>query len=271
MKLKLIKSLWGMTGRLEDQIARIAEAGYHGVESVILEGERGQLLKKLLKEHKLQHIVQVFSVGNDVNEHVDTFSEVVEKAKFFEPLLINSQSARDYWTFAQQTAFFHDALEIERKSGVLICHETHRSRAMFSAWSTSALLNEFPELKITADFSHFCCVSETLLQDQAASVAFCGSRARHLHGRIGHIEGPQVNDPRAPEWAENLSAHEAWWREIVAARKNAGAVEFTFTPEFGPLPYMPSLPYTQQPLVDLWDVCLWMAKRFEGKYAEWNR
>ena len=36
----------------------------------------------------------------------------------------------------------------------------------------------------------------------------------------------------------------------------------TFTPEFGPPGYMPTLPYTKQPVADLWELNAWMARRF---------
>ncbi len=94
------------------------------------------------------------------------------------------------------------------------------------------------------------------------------SRADHIHARIGHPEGPQVNDPRAPEWAAQVAAHFGWWDEIVRTRLKAGARYFTFNPEFGPPTYMPTLPHTRQPVADLWDVCLWTAKRFEQRFNE---
>ena len=137
---------------------------------------------------------------------------------------------------------------------------------MFTPWTTAALLRRFPELHLTADFSHFVNVSERLLDDQADNLALCIARARHVHGRVGHEQGPQVNDPRAPEWHTHLALHEAWWDGIVRTRQRAGAATFTFNPEFGPPAYMMTLPHTQQPVTDLWDVCLWMANRFKQRY-----
>jgi hypothetical protein len=64
-----------------------------------------------------------------------------------------------------------------------------------------------------------------------------------------------------------VDCHEAWWDAIVKARMAAGEGTITFTPEFGPEPYMPRLPYTQQPVSDLWEVCLYMAKRFRERFA----
>ncbi|MEK7831241.1 MAG: sugar phosphate isomerase/epimerase, partial [Acidobacteriota bacterium] len=147
-------------------------------------------------------------------------------------------------------------------------HETHRGRPMFTPSATARLLREFPELHINADFSHFANVCESLLEDQQEDMALCISRARHLHGRIGYEEGPQVNDPSAPEWSAQVAAHFGWWDEIVRTRLAAGAEYFTFNPEFGPPNYMATLPHTRQPVADLWEVCLWTAKRFEARFNE---
>ena len=69
-------------------------------------------------------------------------------------------------------------------------------------------------------------------------------RADHIHARIGHPEGPQVNDPRAPEWEAAVKAHFGWWDKIVERKKKAGE-RLTILTEFGPADYMPTMPYTQ--------------------------
>ena len=42
---------------------------------------------------------------------------------------------------------------------------------MFTPRATVKSLKQFPELKITADFSHFTCVCESLLHDQEEDLA----------------------------------------------------------------------------------------------------
>jgi sugar phosphate isomerase/epimerase len=265
MKLNVFKSLWGMTGTLEENIKRVAEAGYAGVETGAPAKEQAENFKRLLKEHKLDYIGMAFTGGDD---HVASLKTQIDALKAFGPIKVTVHSARDGWPFDQQKKYFTEALEIERKSKVEINHETHRGRAMFTPWATAALLKEFPELHIAADYSHFCCVCESLLGDQTVNIALCCQRARHIHGRIGHEEGPQVNDPRAPEWEKHVAAHEGWWETIAKNRKKAKADVLTFTPEFGPPNYMPTLPHTRQAVADLWDVCLYMGNRFKKKFAE---
>lgn len=71
-----------------------------------------------------------------------------------------------------------------------------------------------PQLKLTADYSHWVCVCERFLDDQEEQIRIANRSAIHVHGRIGFPEGPQVNDPRAPENREALQRHEEWWAEI---------------------------------------------------------
>ena len=265
MQLKVYKALWGMCGELESQLIRIKEANYDGVEAGIPAPDQAGLFTRLRKELALGYVAAVFTSGPD---HLDSFRRQLEQAARFEPDLVSSQSAEDSMSFAQQRAFFEGALEAECESGLIVAHETHRQRAMFTPWSTAALCREFPELKLTADYSHWVCVCERFLDDQEAQLRIANCRVIHIHGRIGFPEGPQVNDPRTPENRDALLRHEEWWTQIVKERQQAGAKTFTFNPEFGPPAYMHTLPFTEQPVADLWDVCFWMAERFRARFPE---
>lgn len=268
MQLKLVKSFWGMDGTLPAKMQRIAEAGFVAVEGRPAGIGTVEEFMPLRREFNLEYIPMILTEGATLDAHLTDFRAKVDEALRYEPLAITAHSGKDSWTFAQQKIFFTEALEIERRISIPINHETHRSRAMFTPWTTAALLREFPELHINADFSHWLNVCESRLEDQADNLAWCISRTRHVHGRVGHEQGAQVNDPRAPEWAEYVALHEAWWDEMVRTRQAAGAACFTFNPEFGPPNYMPTLPHSQQPVADLWEVCVWMAERFAARFSQ---
>ncbi|MEH7482511.1 TIM barrel protein [Neobacillus drentensis] len=272
MKVKSIKSLWGMEGSLESQFELIASAGYDGIESPLpnmIEKFFGfpadeKQFRRLLEQYSLQYIAMVFTDG--IN-HAQSFIDQVERAAEWAPIMINSHSARDSMTFEEQAEFFEQALAVEQKVGIPVGHETHRGRAMFTPWTTGALLREFPELKLTADFSHWVCVCESLLEDQKEHLEMAIKRTIHIHTRVGYAQGPQVPHPGAPEYSLELNSHEHWWKQIAEAHALAGT-QLIFTPEFGPPPYMPRLPFTNQPVSDLWQVCLWMKKRLEQMVNE---
>jgi sugar phosphate isomerase/epimerase len=263
MKLNVYNALWGMPGTYEEQLARAAGAGYAGLEAPMPPKEQENEFKELLDRHQLGYIAQIFTSG----DHAATFAAQAERAAGFGAQLIVSHSAKDCMPFDEQVNFFRGALDVERSIGVPVGHETHRSRAMFTPWGTTALLKELPELRITADFSHWCCVTESMLDDKAEDLRIAFERAVHIHARVGFAEGPQVPHPGAPEFAYELGVFESWWAAILAERAKQGSAIATITPEFGPPGYMPTLPFTKQPVADLWEVNAWMAARVRETFG----
>ena len=126
-------------------------------------------------------------------------------------------------------------------------------------------METIPELRVTFDVSHWCNVHESLLDDQQETVNLTLQRVDHVHARVGHAEGPQVNDPRAPEWDHAVKTHFAWWDKIVEIKKQKGDT-LTILTEFGPPDYMPTLPYTRQPLADQWAVNVHMMQMIRNRY-----
>lgn len=262
MELRMFKSLWGMEQySYKESMAKIAAAGYTGVEGGI-PIEHHKEFAALLEEFNLDYIALISTSGN----HEEDFTAKVAAASALKPKLIISHSARDCMEFERQVQFFDHAIEVEKQYGIPIGHETHRHRAMFTPWTTAKLLATIPDLKITADFSHWCCVCESLLEDQTEYVQLAIDRTIHIHARVGYAEGPQVPHPGAPEYNRELAVHESWWEQILQTRAEQGHAYTTVTPEFGPPGYMHTLPYTNQPVTDLWDVCLWMADRLKTKF-----
>jgi hypothetical protein len=271
MKLKVFKSLWGMTGSLEEQVRRIAEAGvYDGIETSMPAPENEARFRALLAQHGLDYLPMIFSTGATLQEHAQTFRANLQRALTFAPTVINAHGGKDWWSDEEKAWFAGEALaatqELATPNGVLVGHETHRGRMMFTPSNSAALLRRYPDLRLNADFSHWCCVCESLLDDQQDAMTLACERAVHIHGRVGHQEGPQVSDPRAPEFADAAAKHFVWWDAIFAAQRASGRSVMTFTPEFGPPTYMPSLPYTRQPLADLWDICLYMTQQIRARF-----
>lgn len=263
LKTQLIKSLWGMPGELEDQVERIGESGWDGFEYDLPEVGEIPRLYSAIRSSGMPYFALIRTVGPD---HVRSFREQVELAARLNPALITSNSGDDSMSIDEKFGLFEQLLEVETELGIPVAHETHRQTALFTPWDTAAVVRKFPQITLTADYSHWCCVSESLLERNSADVSTCSARVIHIHGRVGFPGGPQVNDPRAPENAEYLYAHERWWDEIVANHIAEDSPSISFDPEFGPPPiYMPSAPYTGEPVADLWEICKWMANRFRQR------
>ncbi|AEI40299.1 sugar phosphate isomerase/epimerase family protein [Paenibacillus mucilaginosus] len=266
MKLLVFKSLWEWNGIWQGRLEQTAESGYAGVEyTPPADAKEDRTFRRALDEMNLQYIAQVVTRGPD---HITSFREQVLRAADLQPLLINSHSAADRMPAEAQYRFFEEALRLEERIGIPIAHETHRGRAFFTPWQTAAVLRQFPELKLGADFSHWCAVCERMPDAEDEDVHLCLQRSIHIHGRVGYPGGPQISDPRAPEYQEYVNRFIDLWLTICRQRLAAGAPIMTFTPEFGPAPYLQLLPFTGQPVTDLWAVNLWMFQTFEQRYRE---
>ncbi len=250
---------------------RVREAGYDGVEVALPRGDRAgsEAILDALTLQGLKWYAQNWDEGGpEVSRAEAEFFDNLEWQLAFEvkPIGINCQTGRDYWTAEHNLALIRKASSRAHQAKVPLFHETHRAKFSYAATVAAHYLRQEPELKITADFSHWCNVSESYLEGQEPEVALAIARTGHLHARVGHTEGPQVSDPRAPEWAQALAAHDAWWDRIVAARRADKTKRFTVTPEFGPPPYLPALPYTGQPVGSQWDINLWMMRRLRERW-----
>jgi hypothetical protein len=198
---------------------------------------------------------------------VASFREQVSIAKTLQPRLINAHSGRDCFSDDESIRYFEEVLKIEADAGVPIAHETHRGRILYNPWTTRRLLGRFKHLKLCCDFSHWVCVCERLIDDQLDIIRDCAASCIHVHARVGYAQGPQVPDPRAPEFRAALEAHERWWRLVWEAQQRRGDQCSTLTPEFGPPDYLHTLPFTGAPVSDLAGICDWQARRQFQNFA----
>jgi hypothetical protein len=267
MQLKMYRHLWGIDEPPRQSVPRIREAGYDGIETGVPAPDQRGAFKALLDENGLGFIAMLFTGGQSVREHLDSLRAQVAALPGLDPACVVVNGGADWFSPAEALEFFRGALEVERDSGYAFAHETHRGRVLFNPWAATRILTELEDVHLCADFSHWVCVCERLLDARDANIVVAASRVRHLHSRVGYEQGPQVPDPRAPEFAEHLARHEAWWDLVWASQRARGVEVSTMTPEFGPPPYLHTLPYTQQPVADLWEVCNWQAERQRRRFA----
>ena len=198
--------------------------------------------------------------------HKSQFQKGVESAISLNPVYINCHSGKDYFAFEQNKELVDFTIKRSSESNVPIYHETHRGRMLFAAHISKNFIEKIEGLRLTLDISHWCNVHESLLADQKDTIDLALSRTNHIHARIGHAEGPQVNDPRAPEWADAVKAHFSWWDQVVKRRRAEGKF-VTFLTEFGPPNYLQTLPYTNQPVANQWDINVYMMQLLRKRYS----
>jgi sugar phosphate isomerase/epimerase len=266
-ELKVFATSWGFEGSWDEFCTKIKKLGYDGAEAWYPgeESVRKEFLAAF-QRHNLQIGFLVGGSDRDYKKHLQQFSTSLEGAASLKPVYINCHSGRDHFSEAQNKAFIDLTSSVSTRTGIPVYHETHRSRILYAAPVARNFMERIPELRITLDISHWCTVHESLLADQADTVALALSRTGHIHARIGHQEGPQVNDPRAPEWKEAVDAHFGWWDKVVEQKKKEGKL-LTMLTEFGPVDYMPALPYTRQPVADQWEINKYMLDTLRARYA----
>jgi len=276
MELQLFKTLWGHQGALDDAAKQALDVGFVG-----LEGNTDMLpleeLRDVLQSRELAFIQEIVTAGNyvprrhdTVKEHIIDVERQLQQGSSLSPQWVTVIGGCDAWTLKQSVRFFGESQEIAARMGIECSFETHRSRSLFNPWVTLAVLERLPELKLTCDFSHWVVVMERQLEDEWDAVLTVAKHTHHIHARVGYDQGPQVPHPAAPEYAFALASHQRCWEAIWSAQLASGHALSSMTPEFGPDGYMHCLPYTQQPISDLWEINTWMGQTEKAHFQVWH-
>lgn len=258
MEIRHYKALWGMTEpTLDDQLKRIKAAGFDGFENPVMPHNE---VKAACEKHDLGYIAMLFV------EDAENLKKGLGEAYDGGADKVTVHAGRCYWPYEQGAKFFEEALKVVEGHPFEVNFETHRGRLLFEPQSTARYLKDFPTLHLCADLSHWTCVCESMLGEQKEAMDGMTKRTRHIHARVGHEEGPQVPDPRKPQWEGHVKRFEQMWDAIRAAHVERGAKMMTVDPEFGPPNYLWTNPADGKPLADLFDVCAWMKDRLKERW-----
>ena len=264
MKLKFMCTYWGSENlSAKSFLHRAVSQGYDGVEINFPEDEA--FVQEFVSElNNIRNTIapdfsfiaqQVLSLKDEsVSDYTRRMINRLEYLTTLSPDAINSHTGKDYYDWRDNIDIIAKAEQVAISSGIPIWHEIHRGRFSFHLKTLLQYLAIFPQLKLVADLSHFCVVSESDLHDQQDLLTQIYPNIAHIHARVGFEQSPQVNNPFAPEWADHLARYQYWWREIIEHHTEANKSLFTITPECGPFPYMPQAPFTRDPMADQWQL-----------------
>lgn len=257
MQIKFIYPRWGSSEiPWPIFLNNIKKAGYQGVEiDLPLESIKKNEICSMLQDLELDFVAQHWET-KEVNftKHQEQYKRHLHNLVEASPLFVNSHTGMDFFTRRQNSSLIETAHEIELESGVTITHETHRSRFSFAAHVCLSYLEEFPFLKLTSDLSHWCCVAESLLENQAYAVEKAIEHTYHIHARVGSAQSPQVIDPRDRNYKTELQRFTEWWGFMIAKALEKKRSYITITPEYGPHPYSIYKANTRMPLGDQWEI-----------------
>ena len=271
MKLKVYRNLWGVPGPWDTAVAEILEAGYDGIEAILFTPGEHAELKPVLRRRRIPFKGTIWTrdAGPAVADHLRVFQAQLEALIRTGADSINVIGGYDCWSPGQADRYFEAALKAGAAAGLPVAHEIHRNSALFHPTAVRRILQRFPEVRLTCDFSHWVVACERLIDDQLDLVRLCGARADHLHTRVGTEQAPQVADLRAPEALPYLLTFERWWDIVWEEQLARGVKVSTSCPEFGPPPYLPTLPYSGQPVANLAELCDWQKDRQAARFTAW--
>lgn len=267
----ILATNWGYEGSTDAFCAKAKAAGYDGIEVWWPSTEAAcNELFQALEKYQLQVGFLTGGSSAEPAKHFEQFSQMIKGAmlqKRIRPLYINCHSGKDFFSVKENEPFILLTQELSSQTGIPVYHETHRGRMLYAAPIARQYLQQYPALQLTLDISHWCNVHESFLHDQSETIQLALNRTKHIHARIGYAEGPQVNDPRAPEWKQAVDQHLQWWDTVVQNAIAKGEKQLTFLTEFGPADYLPTLPYSRQPVANQWDINVYMLQLIRKRYS----
>lgn len=279
MKLELFKTMWGFKGDFADACIEAKNAGFNGIEGKAPQNDEERLYwSKCLKEYELAYITEIVTGGDYVPQrhltpagHLKDIEIALKYSVELNPLFSTCIGGCDAWSEEESLQFFKESIALANRYGVEIYFETHRSRSLFTPWVTKRIVKALPEIKLTADISHWCVVCERQMDTELDTITSLAPNIYHIHARVGYDQGPQVPHPAAPEYTSALHAHQQCWEIIWDAQIQNGMQITTMTPEFGPDGYLHTLPFTNAPVADLWEINCWMAETQRTHYDDYTQ
>ncbi|PZX61094.1 hydroxypyruvate isomerase [Algoriphagus ratkowskyi] len=265
-KLEFFQTDWGNKLAINDFLERTKNDGYDGIETWFpYDVDAQKKLKAGLAKYDLKVIFLVgTNKGLTYEEALNLYEENLQQIIAWKPVKINSHTGSDYWTLEENKAFIDIANKASKASGIPIVHETHRGRFSYTVPLTLEMINQAPDLRLNLDISHWMVVHERVIGLNDALLQQILPRIDHIHARVGFAQGPQVNNPTAPEWQSTLTTHLDIWEHII---QNSSHKVFTITTEFGPPPYLPTVPFSNVPIADQWEANVFIMKAIKERFA----
>ncbi|KAJ5930840.1 hypothetical protein N7466_006333 [Penicillium verhagenii] len=162
-------------------------------------------------------------VGLKARDHLQNYREAIQLAEPLRPVSFNFQSGEDAWDIEESILFYRGTLEVDKELGLSgrVYHETHRNRSLFTPYAAQRILHVVPELRITADFSHWMVGLERLLDigegDRAMMDAII-PHVYHIHTRIGTTQASQCPEPLNPVFEQEKLCFERLWMKVLQCR-----------------------------------------------------
>ena len=271
-QLRVYQSLWAMERRrpdkqewsLEEQLTMIRDAGYDGCGVRFVDRPYAREVTGFLRAHGMSWQAQCYP--RTVDELRPVLDLVAELGADHVNLQPDVRPER-----------LHDCIPIvegwrrlAREAGVAVHIETHRDRMTTDLFFTLELLDCFPDLRLTADISHYVLGREFAWPiDETAhrQIRRVLDQSWGIHGRVASREQIQIqlSFPHMKHWVDLFMG---WWEYAIRSwRKRApDDAVLTFLCELGPPEYAITGADGYE-LSDRWTEALWMKDAIRALWA----
>ena len=242
-KLLVFQSLWAMERRhtdgiepsLEQNMARIIEAGFDGISTRYDMKDWARRVAALRKPHGLRAEGQCFpQTVDDLKPILETCVEVGCHHLDIQPD-IRPRRLQDCIPLLEGWRRLAEQVDFP------VYIETHRDRMTTDLYFTLDLLACFPDLRLVGDLSHFLVGREFAVPVSAENHAYMHRILDNVwafHGRVASREQVQIeiSFPHHRMWVDLFLD---WWAYGFRSWRKRAAADATlaFTCELGPQPY----------------------------------
>jgi hypothetical protein len=243
MELLVFQSMWAMeelpwhgtNWSFEEQVERIAAAGFDGAAVEFEDYEAAKEITALLRERDLLWSIEC------APRDFDELRTAIERAEEFgldRATHVNLQPNVRPQTVLEGVPLILEWQRIADEAGLPVLFETHRDRMTTDLLYTLQLIDAIPRMELTADLSHYLLGREfrwPVSPENHMLIERILDRAEAFHGRVASREQVQIQlaFPHHRQW---LDLFLGWWREGFR-RWRARAAEgdrLIFTTELGP-------------------------------------
>jgi sugar phosphate isomerase/epimerase len=213
-QLRVLQSLWAMERRLKNepewplqtQLAMIRDAGFDGAGVRFIDPNFADEATRCLRAHGMIWQAQCYP------NSVDDLKRVLELVAKLGSDHVNLQPDVRPYRLADCIPLLEGWRRLGEEAQVAVNIETHRDRMTTDLLFTLHLLDCFPDLRLTADLSHFLVGREYAWPVDDANHAMVNrilDNSWALHGRIASREQVQISlgFPQHQGWVELFYAN----------------------------------------------------------------
>lgn len=241
--LRIYQSLWAMERRrpdglewsLDQKLAMIRDAGFDGAGVRFADYSYAREVTQFLRAHGMNWQAQCYP------RTIDDLKPIIEHVQELGADHVNLQADVRPYTVEECIPYIEGWCRLADDAGIALHIETHRDRMTTDLIFTLHLLDLFPDLRLTADLSHYVVGREfawPISEENHAQMRRIIDHAWGFHGRIASREQIQLQlgFHQHRQW---IKLFMDWWEYGFRSwRKRAGSDGvLTFLCELGPPEY----------------------------------